>query len=218
MTKVRGIDVSGAMVDEYNQRAKAQGLKPEVIHAARGDVTDTSATSQSDISASEFWNFDLAVVSMAFHHFEYPEMAAKKLVERLKPAEGILLILDWAEDGSAAPGNHRGHGGHDHGHSHSHGTGHSHGHSHGRGENGHWDNTDETTKEPQAHPAAHTVAHNGFSKDRVVSMFKAAGCMDIDYIILKRPFKFGGEGPMAGVEKKLFMARGKRAGRDHSEL
>ena len=225
VTQVRGIDVAGAMVEEYNRRAKAEGLEPEVISAARGDLTDTSASIQYAIEGPEFFEFDLAVVSMAFHHFEYPEVAARKLVERLKVETGVLLIIDLVEDSLPFPGH--GHG-HDHGHGHTHV--HTHDHEHDAGREHIRNHADDQNSQDQGDAAIGvaqrsseadvlgTVAHSGFGKEGLEKIFREVGLVDIDYISLERPLKFGNSGPLAGQEKRLFMARGRRAAGRHSEL
>ena len=194
------------MVEEYNRRAKAQGLEPEVMHAARGDLTDTSTSADCDIDGPDFFNFDLAVVSMAFHHFEFPELAARKLAERLKVGTGVLLILDLAEDNLSLPG-------HGHAHGHDRGSGQQHTHSHDRG-----DTADDSAQKSSANDVVGTIAHSGFGKERLTKIFREVGLVDVDYINLERPMKLGSSGPWAGQEKRLFMARGRRAGTSHSEL
>ena len=213
MTQVRGIDVSGAMVEEYNRRAKDQGLEPKIMHATRGDLTDTSGSAECAIDGPDFFDFDLAVVSMAFHHFESPALVARKLVERLKLGAGVLLILDLAED-SLSPLDH----GHAHGHDH--GNGQQHTHSDRDGQSSH-DRGDTAAGEAQNSSGSDvlgTIAHSGFGKDGLTKIFREVGLVDIDYITLERPVKLGGGGPWAGQEKTLFMARGRRAGTPHSEL
>lgn len=202
VSHIRGIDVSGGMVEEYNQRAQAQNLTPDEMFATQGDLLAAPGTAGSALDSPEFFNFDFAVISLGFHHFEAPATAVQKLVERLKPATGVLLILDWASDDGKGSGHSHGHG-HRHEHEHGHGHGHGHGNSHSHG-----NHDGKAGGNPLTDPSAQTVSHSGFSKEAVEKMFKEAGCADVEYIALERPFKFGGK--KAGEEKPLFMVKGRR--------
>ena len=192
MTQARGVDISEGMVKEYNKRAQEQGFSPQNMCATQGDLLAQTQTS-SLLDGAEFFNFDLAIVDMGFHHFEQPDLAVTRLVERLKPGIGVLVIVDWAVEG----GEH--HHGHRHGHGHGHGDNHDvqAGHSHG---GGHQDHSETLRQE-----SLHTVAHHGFSKERMITFFKHAGCIEVEYLVLERSLKFGQE------EKRIFMARGRRA-------
>ena len=196
VSQVRGVDVSGGMVEEFNRRAEAQGINAKQMHATQGDLLADS-TSQSAIAGSEFFNLDLLTCSAAFHHFDNPDLAAKRMVERLKPGSGVILIVDWTPDGNIKSGhNHEG----DHGEDDGHGSGHIH-------------NSSQKPVSPperhKPHEADLTIAHVGFSQDRMEKILQEAGCVDIDYIVLEEPFKFGDE--LVGRETKCFFARGKRA-------
>ncbi|WYZ45519.1 hypothetical protein EsH8_VIII_000835 [Colletotrichum jinshuiense] len=90
-----GIDISENMVAAYNARAENQGLSAEEMHAYQGDLTDPSDPDPAAFSdAARFRGFDVAGVGLGFHHFEDPELSAKRLVERLKPG-GVFIILDF---------------------------------------------------------------------------------------------------------------------------
>ncbi|KAI1156257.1 S-adenosyl-L-methionine-dependent methyltransferase [Nemania diffusa] len=106
-TQCFGIDLSETMVAVYNKRAENQGLSADEMHAILGDLT--SETVSEALSSPELFNFDIAVVGGGFHHFADPALAAKRLVERLKPG-GVLLIWDFLPHG---PPRRHGHG---HGH------------------------------------------------------------------------------------------------------
>jgi len=187
---VRGVDVSGGMVEEFNRRAEAQGISMEQMLAVQGDLLADPAP-ESAISGPEFFNLDLITCSMAFHHLDNPDLAAKRMVERLKPGTGIVLILDGTPEGETR-------------HGHSHGADNSHGSGHGH-------NSSQVPVTPHGqhvpHGAEHTIAHpDGFSKDRMEKMLQEAGCVDIDYIVLEETFKIEDV-----MEKKCFLARGRRA-------
>lgn len=193
VSQVHGVDVSGGMVEEFNRRAEAQGLNAKQMFAVQGDLL-ADLTPESAIAGSEFFNLDLLTCSAAFHHLDNPDLAAKRMVERLKPGSGIILIIDWAPDGDDTKH------GHNHGGSHDHGSGHCH-------------NSSQEPLSPhgqhRAHAADHTIAHHaGFSKERMEKILQEAGCVDIDYIVLEERFKFGDE--LDGMEKMCFFARGKR--------
>ena len=82
------------MVREYNTHAANQGLSPTEMFSTAGDLLDPSGPSAS-ICGPEFFDFDLAVVGMGFHHFEKPKLALERLLERVKPKIGVLLIIDF---------------------------------------------------------------------------------------------------------------------------
>ncbi|KAI0487402.1 S-adenosyl-L-methionine-dependent methyltransferase [Xylaria cf. heliscus] len=155
-TQCIGMDISEKMVSTYNTRAENQGLSPEEMHAILGDLT--SETISDAISSPELFNFDIAVVGGGFHHFGDPALAAKRLVERLKPG-GVLLIWDFLPHG---PMHHHDH----HHHGHGEGEGHSHSHSHGHAEEG---------EKEKGHDVFHSVMHHGFSEPQMREIFTSAG-------------------------------------------
>ncbi len=81
------------MVNEYNKAAHAQNISSK-MHAIIGNLLDPNDPSSSHLAGKEFFNFDIAVVSGGFHHFDDPSLAASRLAERLKPG-GVLLVLDF---------------------------------------------------------------------------------------------------------------------------
>ena len=164
----------------YNARAKSQGFSPVQMFAVQGDLLVREKPSAS-VSGPDFYDFDLAVVDLGFHHFKDPALAAKRLVERLKPGKGVLLILDFVQ----------------HEHDEHAGT-HTAAHHHGGGDD---------VKGP-LNAAKHTIAHHGFTKGEIEGMFKDAGCVDVEYEVMKEPLKFGDEGE--GQQRTAFMIRGRR--------
>ncbi|MCJ1474435.1 hypothetical protein MMC13_003093 [Lambiella insularis] len=200
VTQVRGIDVSPKMVEEFNQRAKATGLSPEQIFATEGDLTADPA-SQPAVSGTEFFDFDIVTCSMAFHHIDDSELVTKRLVERLKPCSGVLLIIDLVPDGNRLRM-----------HSHNHGP--HHGDDHGQ-EQPHRANSQplqESNQSPHGpyptHPADATIAHQGFTRERMEGLLKEAGCVDVDYQEIDKELHFGAE--FGHMRKKAFMVRGRR--------
>jgi len=201
VTQIRGIDLSPGMVKEFNRRAEAMGFSYDNFHALEGDLLADPAT-QSAIGGGELFDFDLLTCSMAFHHIEDSELAAKRFVERVKPGTGVVFIIDLVPDGS---------------HHHGHGHGHNHGHSrrkgaHGKGDD-HGSEPADTKQSPwgpfPAHPADSTIAHGGFTKERMESLLTEAGCMDVKYMELDKELVFGHE--LGDMKKRAFMVRGRRA-------
>lgn len=135
--------------------------------------------------ATRFSNFDMACVGLGFHHFDDPELAAKRLVQRLKPG-GVLVIIDFLP-----------HGDHHHHHHHHHDGDEHHGHSHeGADSQGH-----------DLHKAMKTVTHHGFSEESIKDIFVNAGAGK-DFAIDNM-----GEVIMGAHmgNRTLFMARGTKA-------
>ncbi|KAH0543208.1 hypothetical protein FGG08_002469 [Glutinoglossum americanum] len=93
VSELRGVDISENMVHEYNTRASNQGLTRQEMNAICADLLAT--TPSPSLGSPEFFDFDLAVVGLGFHHFADPVLAAKRLVERLKPHTGVLLATDF---------------------------------------------------------------------------------------------------------------------------
>ena len=166
-TSFTGIDTSDGMVAAYNSRASTLNLpSTKTMRAVQGDLT-SSPPSQS-ISAPEFYNFDFVAVGMGFHHFSDPGLAAKQLVERLKPGTGVLLVTDFLP--GILPN----------------------GHAHG--------------SDPDIAKAAKTVTHDGFSKEKMTSIFEAAGCVDVDVVVREEAILLG----ESGRELQFFLAKGRK--------
>lgn len=90
---IRGIDVSENMVEKYNEAARQSGMTSDHCCAIVGDLfTDTVP---DHLTGPDLYQFDLAVIGLGFHHFEKPGLAVQRLVERLKPGEGVLVIVDF---------------------------------------------------------------------------------------------------------------------------
>lgn len=123
-----------------------QGLSDNEMVAYQGDLCVATEEHPEIFKDGKFFHFDMACVGLGFHHFDDPDLAAKRLVSRLKSG-GVLMIIDFLPH---AP--HSGHG-HEHGHSH-----------------GHDGREDELHKK-----AIKTVTHHGFSEDRIKEIFVNAG-------------------------------------------
>ncbi|KAI0434810.1 S-adenosyl-L-methionine-dependent methyltransferase [Xylaria sp. FL1042] len=171
MTQCVGMDVSEKMVAAYNIRAENQGLSPEEMHAVLGDLASENVDGL--LSSPELSNFDIAVVGGGFHHFGNPELAAKRLVERLKPG-GVLLIWDFLPHGPP------------HRHQHHH---HHHGH-HNAGHAG-----EKKDGKEGGHDVYHSVMHHGFSEERMREIFTVAGAgTDFKLERIGGGFVLGGHG------------------------
>jgi SAM-dependent methyltransferase len=94
VTQCVGIDLSDNMVEAYNSRAENQGLAESEMRAYQGNLTVADDPNPAEFTSENFFNFDIAAVGLAFHHFDDPALAARRLVERLRPG-GVLLVLDF---------------------------------------------------------------------------------------------------------------------------
>lgn len=95
---IRGIDIAPGMATQYNARALEAGIPSAAMHAHHGDILAPTPT----LTTPDLYNFDLAVTSMALHHFPDPEAVLTALVARLKPG-GTVAVLDWAPGGDEMP-------------------------------------------------------------------------------------------------------------------
>ena len=87
---MRGIDISGGMVEKYNETAQSRGLYPDRMRAVQGNLLEDPET----LNGPEFWDMHLIVMSMALHHVDDPGEMVQKLTKRLRPG-GCLVIVDW---------------------------------------------------------------------------------------------------------------------------
>lgn len=109
VTKIVGLDISDKMIDEFNKNAREAGVSPEKMIGLKGDLL--AETLPEHLSGPSFFDFDIVVVSFALHHFADPELALKRLGDRLKKG-GVCLTVDFVPD-------HSHHHGHDEIHQHS---------------------------------------------------------------------------------------------------
>ncbi|KAF2719443.1 SAM-dependent methyltransferase [Polychaeton citri CBS 116435] len=155
VTKIRGIDVSEGMIEKFNEAAKASGMSEEQAIAVVGDLL--GETVPEHLKGPEFENFDVAAVGLGFHHFDDTARCLQRLKDTLKPATGILIIVDFLPF--------------------DHGDHHQHHHHHGSSNSA-------RDKFPDM---AHTIKHNGFDKPEMEKLFREAGLTDFKMDILDEP-------------------------------
>ena len=97
MTQILGIDLSPAMVQNYNQRVSEVKLPMSSIHAIEGNILDEASWSRISEDPA-IANFDVAAICMGVHHFSSPRLAIERLTKLLKPSTGVLLIIDLVKD------------------------------------------------------------------------------------------------------------------------
>lgn len=98
VSEIRGIDVSDGMVEQYNNSVRSFGVPESQIFAIQGDLAaPLTEQSHPSLGSSDFFQFDIIVVSMALHHIDAPKGLMERLVERLNE-DGVLLIIDWTLD------------------------------------------------------------------------------------------------------------------------
>jgi SAM-dependent methyltransferase len=85
-----GMDISEEMIKQFNINAQETGFADK-MHGYHGDLLAEPVP--DNLSGPEFFDFDLVAVSMALHHFDKPDIALKRLGERLKK-DGMFLIID----------------------------------------------------------------------------------------------------------------------------
>lgn len=106
---IRGIDISDSSVESYNEIARQAGVPAEQMLAVQGSIPSMSTNPVLD--TEEFFNFDLAVMSMALHHIDDRVNVLAGLCERLRSG-GVLVVVDLA------PETHTGNRVQDHGNEH----------------------------------------------------------------------------------------------------
>ena len=95
VSEVRGIDVSDGMVAQYNKAARSHGVPESQIFAIQGDLASPlTEESHPSLGSSDFFGFDLIIMSMALHHIDVPNTLIERLVERLNDG-GVVVIIDW---------------------------------------------------------------------------------------------------------------------------
>jgi SAM-dependent methyltransferase len=83
------------MVAEFNKKAEEDGLYPDKAYALRGDLLADHV--DENFSHRDYFDFDLVIATMAFHHFADVNTAALRLASRLKEG-GVMFIIDGLPD------------------------------------------------------------------------------------------------------------------------
>ncbi|KAL8801163.1 MAG: hypothetical protein Q9182_004668 [Xanthomendoza sp. 2 TL-2023] len=149
-----GIDLSAGMVKSYNEHAAALEMpKRKKMVAVQGDLLSPSVDNHGGTSFAdkEWFDFDVAIMSMALHHVASPEDAVGALVGRVKEGRSVVFI-DFVSGSMAR----RGEG------------------PHGMGKGGHCHGTQDL-------PGAHTRTREGFSEEDMKKMLVDAGCEDVGF-------------------------------------
>ncbi len=153
-----------------------------------GDLASAADPDPAALSGPGFRDFDLAAVGGGFHHFLDPQLAAVRLVERLRPG-GVLFIWDFL--------------------AHGHGDGHGGGSGGGGGED-----RDEDHGPLFSGPARHTITHHGFSESGIRDIYEKAGAgKNFELVILGSGFLLGdanSEHEKEGMRRRVFFARGEK--------
>ncbi|KAL8706688.1 MAG: hypothetical protein Q9201_000322 [Fulgogasparrea decipioides] len=186
------------MVKAYNEVASNTELPPDKIRAVQGDILGLSAgvDSGASFTGREWFDFDIAVMSMALHHVASPEEAVKKLVERLKVG-GRVVFIDWLLDSVNF-----------------HGADHS---EHGPGSDGRDPGSQGQQFATPGHAHAHivapgseqTITRAGFGREEMLRMLKDAGCVEVDFKLFDEKTRLG-DGDEA-VMQRMFLVKGKKA-------
>ncbi|KAL4811174.1 S-adenosyl-L-methionine-dependent methyltransferase [Aspergillus unguis] len=90
VSRVVGIDISDGMIEEFKKNVQEAG-RSNTVTGIKADLLSESPP--AEVSGPEYFDFDLVVVSMALHHFEFPEKALDCLGKRLKKG-GVMMVID----------------------------------------------------------------------------------------------------------------------------
>ncbi|KAL8729619.1 MAG: hypothetical protein Q9181_004934 [Wetmoreana brouardii] len=196
--QTRGIDLSAGMVKAYNEVASNADLLSDKIFAVQGDILGPSADVDNGASFTgrEWFDFDIAAMSMALHHVASPEGAVKKLVGRLKEG-GRVFFIDWLSDSINF-----------------HGAGHS---EHGPGGDGRDPGSQGQHFATPGHAHAHnvvpgseqTITRAGFGREEMLRMLEDAGCVEVDFKLFDKKTRLGDSDQ--AVMQRMFLVKGKKA-------
>jgi SAM-dependent methyltransferase len=104
VSHVQGVDISGAMAEEYNSRSRDAGTA-DSASAVQGNLLADEPYIMTDASSGEkvlgverearFNDFDAVIVGLGFHHFSDYAGSLEKLKLRVKVG-GVVGIIDLA--------------------------------------------------------------------------------------------------------------------------
>jgi SAM-dependent methyltransferase len=97
LTTFHGLDIATSQVERFNIEARKlvgeENGKARMI-AIQGDLTSPS----SELMEAEWFNFDIAIISMALHHVMDPISLLTRLRERVRRG-GTIIVVDWVKAG-----------------------------------------------------------------------------------------------------------------------
>ncbi|KAL8789324.1 MAG: hypothetical protein Q9213_001247 [Squamulea squamosa] len=98
-----GVDLSARMVKSYNQHATTFNMPDKKrMFAVQGDMLASGENNIDRFTGKEWFDFDVAIMSMALHHVTSPDHAVKMLVERVKVGCSVLIV-DWISGTTERP-------------------------------------------------------------------------------------------------------------------
>ena len=104
--KIQALDLSPEMIKQYEKLAATSDIKSVQQATARVGNLLEEQESASDFTGSEYQDFSLIGIGVAFHHFDNFQLSIDRLAARLKSG-GSLLILDLIEDSGVRMVKHR---------------------------------------------------------------------------------------------------------------
>lgn len=92
VTEIRGMDLSEGMVAKYNEAMSGLDLSSDQAHAIVHDLTGDSVPAAPTVAKP---TFDVAIMSLALHHINDPELLMRLLADQVKPKTGVVIIVDF---------------------------------------------------------------------------------------------------------------------------
>ncbi|KAK3691628.1 hypothetical protein LTR37_018507 [Vermiconidia calcicola] len=100
-TTFQGIDIHPKQVERYNASALNESAQ-ERMSGIQGDLANPSA----ELNKPEYFDFDVAIMSMALHHCPDPAGMLEQLQRRLKK-DGVLILVEGLGRKPHAHGGHQ---------------------------------------------------------------------------------------------------------------
>ena len=72
MSEMVGMDISSQSLVQYGKAAEALGLPSSKMHSVQGSLIGDAAE-RANLLKPEYFNFDIAAISMALHHVADPQ-------------------------------------------------------------------------------------------------------------------------------------------------
>lgn len=167
----RGLDSHPAQVQRYNDEAqRLLGDESDRMRAIEGNLTSPPAV----LDNAEWYNFDVAVISMALHHVADPVGMLKRLVRRVKQG-GVIIVVEFTPVGDAS--SFMGSTQHDY---------------------------DEINSRDMIEVTGRQKIWPGFTISSLEAAMTTAGCMNVEIRPHSEPFVIPKEYPDGGEKKLLF--------------